>query len=256
MRARRDHALGRNADVDDLNKRARERLAAAGLIGRDQLEICGRTFATGDSIITTRNDYRLGVLNGTRATITEADPSTGTIHARTSSRRLTLPWSYVASGHVAHAYAMTFHKAQGITVHSAFVLADATLDRPRAYTGLSRGTHQNALYITDPIDERFGERHAPEPANDAVSRARESMAACSTRPWPSTNVSVLSHHHNLARRGRATESRTGSRSMMPGRVRTVVEPDTDGRRGFAVNHWDATSRLMGNRWARTVVAST
>ena len=71
---------------------------------------------------------------------------------------------------------MTFHKAQGMTVHSAFVLADDTLDRPRAYTGLSRGTHHNALYITDHPDERAEERHTPEAANDAVARARESMS--------------------------------------------------------------------------------
>ena len=63
------------------------RLAAAGVIGPDQLEIDGRRFAVGDEIITTRNDYRLGVLNGTRATITAIDTvdrnhhTLGPIHA-------------------------------------------------------------------------------------------------------------------------------------------------------------------------------
>ena len=167
---------GRNTDVDDLNGRARDRVAAAGVIGRDQLDVGGRKFAVGDEILTTRNDYRLGVLNGTRATITDIDPSAGTIYARGDAREVVLPWEYIAAGHVAHAYALTFHKAQGMTVHSAFVLADDTLDRPRAYTGLSRGTHHNALYITDPPDQRRDERHAPEPANDAVARAREGMS--------------------------------------------------------------------------------
>ena len=69
----------RNTDVDDLNQRARTRLTAAGVIGPDQLEVDGRRFAVGDEIITTRNDYRLGVLNGTRATITTIDTSTGAI---------------------------------------------------------------------------------------------------------------------------------------------------------------------------------
>jgi conjugative relaxase-like TrwC/TraI family protein len=166
---------GRNTDIDDLNQRARDRLAVAGLIGPDLLEIDGRRFAIGDAILTTRNDYGLGVLNGTRATITQIDPSTGAVHARSHSREVMLPWKYVAAGHVTHAYAMTLHKAQGMTVHSAFVLADDTLDRPRAYTGLSRGTHHNALYLTDPPDERADERHAPEVANDNVARARQAM---------------------------------------------------------------------------------
>ena len=74
-----------------------------------------------------------------------------------------------------HAYAVTFHKAQGLTVRDAFVLADDTLDRERAYTGMSRGTHTNRLYITGPPDERAEERHAPEPANDAVARARRQL---------------------------------------------------------------------------------
>ncbi len=167
---------GRNSDVDDLNQRARDRLANAGTIGPDRLDVEGHRFAVGDAIMTTRNDYRLGVLNGTHATITQIDTTTGTIHAQSGADDLVLPWRYVAAGRVTHAYAMTFHKAQGMTVHSAFVLADDTLDRPRAYTGLSRGTHQNALYITGPPDERADERHAPEAANNAVAHARESMA--------------------------------------------------------------------------------
>jgi ATP-dependent exoDNAse (exonuclease V) alpha subunit len=34
-----------------------------------------------------------------------------------------------------------------MTTHAAFVLADDDLDRARAYTALSRGTHHNAIYV-------------------------------------------------------------------------------------------------------------
>jgi conjugative relaxase-like TrwC/TraI family protein len=166
----------RRADVDDLNRRARHRLAAAGHLGPDEIILAGRAFSIGDDILATRNAYPLGVLNGTRATVTAIDHNTGAIHARAGQRELVIPHSYAEAGYLTHAYAMTFHKAQGMTVHEAFVLADDTLDRQRGYTGLSRGTHRNSLYIAEPADQRSEERHAPELLSDTVARAREAMA--------------------------------------------------------------------------------
>ncbi len=166
----------RNTDVDDLNRRARQRLAAAGQLGGDELVLGGRAFAVGDEVLATRNDYRLPVLNGNRATITRIDQHTGTIHARRGPvYEIAFPRAYVEAGHLTHAYAMTFHKAQGMTTTEAFVLADDTLDRQRAYTGLSRGTHHNALYVSEPPDRRSEERHAPEEANSYVTEARERL---------------------------------------------------------------------------------
>lgn len=165
----------RRVDVDDLNHRARQRLVATDQIGRDRLIAAGRAFAVGDEILATRNDYRLGVLNGTRATITSIDRS-GTIHARRGFNEYEIPRSYVDAGHLTHGYAMTFHKAQGLTATETFVLADETLDRERAYSGLSRGKERNSLYVSEPADEHTEERHAPEPANDAVAHARQAIA--------------------------------------------------------------------------------
>ncbi len=172
------HALmiaSRNDDVDDLNRRARARRVVAGQLGAYDLVVHGRGFAIGDEIVTTRNDYSVGVLNGTRGVITDIDYNYGELRIHTDGRNVVLPRSYVTAGHVTHAYALTFHKAQGLTVRDAFVLADDTLDRERAYTGMSRGTHTNLLYITDSPDERAEEHHAPEPANDAVARARRQL---------------------------------------------------------------------------------
>ena len=60
----------RNEDVDDLNRRARAQLVNAGILGPSDLVVGGCSFAIGDEIVTTRNDHRLCVLNGTRATVT------------------------------------------------------------------------------------------------------------------------------------------------------------------------------------------
>ena len=65
---------------------------------------------TGDEILTTRNDYKLGVLNGTRATIEQVDDH-GRIQARASDgRTVELPPEYAERGNVTHGYAMTFHR--------------------------------------------------------------------------------------------------------------------------------------------------
>jgi ATP-dependent exoDNAse (exonuclease V) alpha subunit len=59
-------------DVDDLNHRARQRLAEAGELG-DEVTIGERRFAVGDDVLATRNDYRIMIFNGTRATIIGID---------------------------------------------------------------------------------------------------------------------------------------------------------------------------------------
>jgi conjugative relaxase-like TrwC/TraI family protein len=167
----------RNTDVDDLNRRARQHLAAAGQLGADQIVLGGRAFAVGDEVLATRNDYRLRVLNGNRASITRIDQHTGTIYARRghADYEIAFPRAYTDAGHLTHAYAMTFHKAQGMTATETFVLADDTLDRQRAYTGLSRGTQRNSLYLAEPPDRRDQERHAPEELSDHLRSARERL---------------------------------------------------------------------------------
>ena len=57
----------RLADVDDLNRRARHMLRDEDYLGDDQVVLGGRPFAEGDKVLALRNDYRLGMLNGTRA---------------------------------------------------------------------------------------------------------------------------------------------------------------------------------------------
>jgi AAA domain/TrwC relaxase len=76
---------GRLADVDDLNTRARTVLRAQGRLGPDQVVLAGRAFAEGDDILALRNHYRLGLLNGTRATIDRIDIDHGHIVARTDN---------------------------------------------------------------------------------------------------------------------------------------------------------------------------
>jgi ATP-dependent exoDNAse (exonuclease V) alpha subunit len=53
------------------------------------------------------------------------------------------------SGDVQHGYAMTVHKAQGLTLDVALVSGSSTLRKEAGYVALSRGAVSNHLFVTD-----------------------------------------------------------------------------------------------------------
>lgn len=139
-------------DIDELNARARSKLEASGHLRGPELRAANdKRFATGDEILTLRNDRRLGVTNGTRAQVTDVDTEKRSLTATTSDgRTVTITGDYIDAGHLTHGYALTAHKAQGITTERAFVLGTDRLYREAGYTSLSRATHQTDLYHVAP----------------------------------------------------------------------------------------------------------
>jgi ATP-dependent exoDNAse (exonuclease V) alpha subunit len=137
-------------DVHDLNWRAREGLAESGLLRGPTLDVDGRPFQAGDRIMTLRNARRLGITNGTTGTVASVDIDARTLTVRTDhGAAVTLPTTYLDSRAIVHGYATTVHKAQGLTVDRAYLLADDRLTRETGYTGLSRGRDENRLYMVD-----------------------------------------------------------------------------------------------------------
>jgi conjugative relaxase-like TrwC/TraI family protein len=170
----------RHTDVDDLNRRARTRMATAGrltgptLVTSDNLEL-----QAGDRIVCLRNAPRLGVVNGTRATITGIDPTARAVEAVDDrGRPLTLPGGYLDAGLVTHGYAITGHKAQGLTVDHTYILGTETLYREWGYVTMSRGRHTNQLYhgpgaVDEPLHHHI---HHDEDVADLTSQLRRSRA--------------------------------------------------------------------------------
>ena len=66
-------------------------------------------------------------------------------------QRIDVPRWYVDQGHLAHAYSMTIHKAQGLTCDTALVYATDDLYRELGYVALSRGRDLNTIYTTDDV---------------------------------------------------------------------------------------------------------
>jgi conjugative relaxase-like TrwC/TraI family protein len=137
----------RHTDVADLNHRARTRMSAAGRLTGPPLQIGEDEFRAGDRIVCLRNNRTLGVVNGTRATIVRIHPSARTVEAVDDrGRPLTLPGGYLDAGHVTHGYAITGHKAQGLTLDHTYTLGTETLYREWGYVAMSRGRLTNQLY--------------------------------------------------------------------------------------------------------------
>jgi hypothetical protein len=210
----------RRSNVADLNRRARSLMLAAGMLGEESLEFGGLSFATGDRVMTLKNSRRLGVINGSRGTIHRLDAAKAEVTLEMEDGSLvTLPRSYVEEGYLTHAYAITGHKAQGMTTERAFVLGDETLYREWAYVAMSRGKLANRMYVvvgTDLEREEVGGEVAPvaDPMGEVTRALTRSRAK------------------ELALDAYEAEVRDGSREGSPGPLqRSYASPSDRDRQG-------------------------
>jgi hypothetical protein len=92
------------------------------------------------------------VLNGDLATITSVDHENRSLTVRLDRdpEARELPGWYLDKGNVDYGYAMTGHKAQGVTADRSFVVIDGNTDREWAYVAMSRGRQNNTLYLANP----------------------------------------------------------------------------------------------------------
>src|SRR5215210_6193298 len=128
------------ADVRDLNDLARAKVRAAGELGADRTvttERGERAFAAGDRVMFLRNERSLEVKNGTLGTLERLEGSSLTVRLDGADRRA-VSFDLKDYAHVDHGYTATIHKAQGVTVDRAHVLASTFMDRHAAYVGLTR----------------------------------------------------------------------------------------------------------------------
>lgn len=152
----------RRSDVDDLNGRARLHMEAAGRVCGPTLNLDDRPFQAGDQIICLRNDYQLGVRNGDRMVVERVDVDSTSMIVRGPDGTRTLPPEYLERGEVAHGYATTIHKAQGMTVDVSLVLGTDELHRESGYVAMSRGIESNMLYVVGGVERDVDITHGPE----------------------------------------------------------------------------------------------
>jgi conjugative relaxase-like TrwC/TraI family protein len=141
-----------NDTVRQLNALARNRLATSGYLTGSMLEACGREYQRGDRVICLRNDPGLGALNGDLATVIGVDSDAGalTVCLDREPEPRSIPGLYLDGGHLDHGYALTGHKAQGITVDHTFAVIGGGTSREWAYVVMSRGRESNRAYLPCP----------------------------------------------------------------------------------------------------------
>jgi hypothetical protein len=158
-----------NAECDELNAQARDRLRDHGTLGADvavETTRGQRLFADQDRIMFLRNERELGVKNGMLATIERVD-RTGMAVRLDDGRAVVFDHKDYAD--LNHGYAATVHKSQGATLDRVHVLATPGLDRHGAYVALSRHRDHVALHYgkTDFADrERLAERLSRDRSKD------------------------------------------------------------------------------------------
>ncbi len=123
----------------------------------------------GDLVIVGRNDNRLGLQNGTRAVVTAVDVVAGSLTLHTDDdRHVSITAMWAARHDLSHAYAITLHKAQGLTVDRALLYPSEALTREAGYVGLSRGRSEDHIYLssTTRMSGRTGDCDFDQPDPD------------------------------------------------------------------------------------------
>ena len=134
-------------DVAELNRLARESREARGLLSERRLVAGGSEWAIGDRLVCRRNDYGLGVRNGTAGTVVRMDPLGEHLDVFTDHGEIVrLPAGYL--GHARHGYALTGHVSQGESVDRTFVLASPDRGGAEwAYVAASRHRHDLQVFV-------------------------------------------------------------------------------------------------------------
>jgi conjugative relaxase-like TrwC/TraI family protein len=161
--------------VRALNERARaDRLLLDGAVDSREVYLAdGSRASVGDVVITRRNDRTLRttsggwVKNGDRWRVTDIRHDGTVVVSRLDPRRdgrTVLPGEYVGQ-HLDLGYAVTAHRAQGITVDTSHTVVTPSTTRENLYVSMSRGRESNIAYVG--LDQPDDSHSTPEP--DGVS---------------------------------------------------------------------------------------
>ncbi len=176
-----------HASVDELAARARAARVEAGEVEAQGVVAGEQVVGVGDEIVTCRNDRRLvtsggcWVRNGDRWQVLDRHPDDSLLAEDLAGRgRVVLPGDYVRE-EVALAYAVTIHKAQGVTVDRCILLVDERTTAEGLYVGMTRGRASNvALAITEDTEaEHRPAGPVPGPTGVVVAAMARSAAEVS-----------------------------------------------------------------------------
>lgn len=166
---------GTRSELYQLNQAARLKMQSAGMLGIScevETSINNvrsiREFAVGDQILFCKNQRNLGIINGDVGTLKQfsitaegywqftVEHNSGRLVEFSLTNDESIKSRYES---IDHAYALSVHKAQGMTVDQAFVLSsDLMVDREWSYVAASRARHRTHFYCTVEIEQQLEQK--------------------------------------------------------------------------------------------------
>jgi conjugative relaxase-like TrwC/TraI family protein len=141
---------GTNEDVRAINNQCqRARLSAAGQKASGGVHVAGEIILSGDRVLFTKNERKLGVNNGDLGTVESVSGLPGLRQMSVKlddGRSITVKTREYDSFRLG--YAVTTHRAQGATIEQSFVLLGGGMqDRHLSYVQASRAREEMSFYI-------------------------------------------------------------------------------------------------------------
>lgn len=179
---------GRRADVAALNREAQAARHAEGRLRGVPLDHRRDSYFRGDRIVFTQNSKKLGVKNGQFgyiAAINDNGRGAMELTVRLDEQKGVVSFTTRDYNTFALGYAVTTHKAQGMTTENAYVLTDEMMqDRELSYVQISRAKEATRLYTTEDeaghdladLARSFGRSRQKELATVQQERADEELA--------------------------------------------------------------------------------
>jgi hypothetical protein len=167
----------RRDEVETLNELARARAVEDGRVHGPALSVRDKDYQAGDRIVCLTNDRHAGVRNGTRGVVTSVDPERGTLTLeRPDHGQVTIDTKQYDA--LDRGYALTVHKAQGMTADIAMVVGSDGASREWTYTAMSRATLATHHYEVATPRERdpLGIMHWKEATPSAEERTVHSWS--------------------------------------------------------------------------------
>jgi len=149
----------RRANVAELNALGREHWAAMGkLSGHELVAPGGAVYQRGDRIVTLAPGADGRLVTSERGSVVAVDVDTGALTARMADgRRQHFTQEETAADRLAHGYALTVHRAQGVTVDVTHRYEDGG-GRELAYVAMSRARGPSYVHtVADDVEQARGD---------------------------------------------------------------------------------------------------
>ena len=162
---------GTNAEVSRLNELAQKQRLVSGLVTGDPISLGDERLHVNDRVLFTRNSLALSVFNGELGTVTAREGTQLTV-AMDQGRTVTV--DTLAYSHLRLGYALTTHKAQGMTTEQSYVLTGPMQNRELTYVQASRARGDTRFFVGSEDLQRTADRMArSQPKELATDLAAE-----------------------------------------------------------------------------------